>query len=207
MSMFHSVAPDRHGITTNDYVPPVRPVKGLFEQASAYDKTCAMFYGWEPLRDISRPGSLTWSEFVECYSEEHSDGVLTDRAILRIEKSRPDLVFLYMVETDDKGGHDNGWMTPAYLSYVYDAIENVRRVYERFGGQYTMIVTADHGGHGRGHGSDCPEDMTIPLFILGGGAENGKQLRDASILDVAPTAASLLGIPPVREWEGKNLLK
>lgn len=34
MSMFHSVAPDRHGITTNDYVPQVRPVSGLFEQIS-----------------------------------------------------------------------------------------------------------------------------------------------------------------------------
>ena len=32
MSMFHSVPPTRHGITTNEYVPPVRPIKGLFEQ-------------------------------------------------------------------------------------------------------------------------------------------------------------------------------
>ena len=30
-----------------------------------------------------------------------------------------------------------------------------------------ILLTADHGGHGRGHGSDCPEDMTIPLVMNG----------------------------------------
>ena len=32
MSLFHSVPPERHGITTNTYMPQVRPVSGLFEQ-------------------------------------------------------------------------------------------------------------------------------------------------------------------------------
>ena len=29
MSLFHSVPPTRHGVTTNLYTPPVRPVSGL----------------------------------------------------------------------------------------------------------------------------------------------------------------------------------
>ncbi len=29
MSLFHSVDPDRHGVTTNVYTPQVRPVEGL----------------------------------------------------------------------------------------------------------------------------------------------------------------------------------
>ena len=32
MSMFHSVPPERHGITTNLYMPQVRPVNGIMEQ-------------------------------------------------------------------------------------------------------------------------------------------------------------------------------
>ena len=31
-SMAHSVAPQRHGILTNTYIPQVRPVKGIFEK-------------------------------------------------------------------------------------------------------------------------------------------------------------------------------
>ena len=34
MTMFHSVPPMRHGITTNTYVPQMRPVSGLFEQTA-----------------------------------------------------------------------------------------------------------------------------------------------------------------------------
>ena len=63
MSLFHSVTPQRHGITTNLYMPQVRPVSGLFEQVKGSKKTSAMFYGWEPLRDVARPGSMIFSFF------------------------------------------------------------------------------------------------------------------------------------------------
>ena len=45
-----------------------------------------------------------------------------------------------MVETDEKGGHDNGWMTDAYLKRISIAIDNVRRVVEACGDEYTVIV-------------------------------------------------------------------
>ena len=32
MSLFHSVEPQRHGITTNLYIPMARPIEGLFER-------------------------------------------------------------------------------------------------------------------------------------------------------------------------------
>ena len=206
MSMFHSVPPQRHGITTNTYTPPVRPINGLFEQVQSAGKSTAMFYGWEPLKDISRPGSLVHASYIHSYADEHTDGILARRAMDCIEKYRPDFVFLYMVETDEKGGHDSGWMTPTYLQYIHDAIENVKNVWETYGDEYTILVTADHGGHDRGHGSDLPEDMTIPQFYLGKDFEAGKALSGVSLLDLAPTAATLLQVEIPREWEGKSLI-
>ena len=70
---------------------------------------------------------------------------------------------------------------------------------------YTVIITADHGGHDRTHGTDLPEDMTIPLFIMGENFEPGTKLENVSILDIAPTIADVLGAPPDAEWEGKSL--
>ena len=61
MSLFHSVTPQRHNVLTNDYTPPVRPVDGLFEQVSRFEGKTAIFYDWEQLRDLSRPGSLDFS--------------------------------------------------------------------------------------------------------------------------------------------------
>ncbi len=207
MSIFHSVPPERHGITTNIYMPPVRPISGLFEQINAAGGKSGMFYGWEPLRDVARPGSLQRGEYVWAYSADHTDGILANRAFAYIKEAQPDFVFLYMVETDEKGGHDSGWMTDTYLQYIHHAIEQVKAAYEQFGEEYTIIVTADHGGHDRAHGSELPEDMTIPMFFIGTPFEAGKVLSGISLLDIAPTVVDVMGVSLAQGWEGKSILK
>lgn len=189
MSLFHSVPPQRHGILTNDYTPIVRPLNGLFEQLANAGSVNAFYYGWENLRDISRPGSVKFTEYIQSYTEENSDRSLTESALKRIRKSNPDFVFLYMVETDEKGGHDNGWMSEEYLRRINCAIDNVRHVIEECSKDYTIIITADHGGHERSHGSDMDEDTLIPIFYIGKDFEAGMQFFGGSILDLHPQLA------------------
>ena len=205
ITMMHSVSPQRHGILTNTYVPQVRPVPGIFEKLHVAGATCAMFYGWEPLRDVSRPESLDFATYIEAYKLESVDTVLTDEAIRVMESYSPDFVFLYMVDTDEKGGHDNGWMSGEYLRRISIAIDNVKRAIERFGDEYEFIIVADHGGHDRGHGADIPEDMIIPMFLCGESFAPGRVIEDASLLDVAPTIAEIMGVAPDSAWEGKSL--
>ena len=206
MSMFHSVPPERHGILSNTYVPMVRPVSGLFEQIKLMGGISDMYYGWEPLRDISQPKSLARSAFIRARGEDDTDTKLTDITIQRLCADKPDFVFLYLVETDEKGGHDNGWMSEPYIHCINVAIENVKRVYEQAHEDYTIIITADHGGHDRIHGTTMKEDMTIPMFFIGKHFEPGKELKDISILDLAPTIAAIMGVPKAPEWEGKSLI-
>ena len=206
VSMFHSIPPERHGTTTNLYVPQVRPVNGLFEQLNCAGKVCAMYYGWQPLRSVSGPDSLKESSYTYSYSFDNTDALLTDRALNYIKIAKPDFVFLYMVETDTKGGHDHGWMSDEYLECINLAINNVKRVIEETNGEYTVIVTADHGGHDRVHGSDMDEDMIIPMIFYGPQFVPGKELSGVSILDIAPTIADIMGVSPAKEWEGKSLV-
>jgi predicted AlkP superfamily pyrophosphatase or phosphodiesterase len=205
-SMTHSVTPQRHGILTNTYVPQVRPVMGIFEKIKHAGGISAMFYGWEPLRDIASPGALKFSTYINAYMKESSDTVLTDEAIRVIGENKPDFAFLYMVETDEKGGHDNGWMSDEYLRRISIAIDNVKRVIDTFGDEYSVIVMADHGGHDRSHGSTLPEDMIIPLFFYGSEFLGGKEVEGISLLDIAPTIAHLMGIEPEKEWEGHSVI-
>lgn len=207
MSMFHSVPPERHGITTNLYMPPVRPINGLFEQIKSVGGISTMFYGWEPLRDIARPGSLIAAGYQNAYSADNTDRILTDKALGYIDELHPDFVFLYIVETDEKGGHDNGWMSAPYLQCIHNAFDNVKKVIAHAGEEYTVIVTADHGGHDRAHGTYMDEDMTIPMFFYGKEFEPGRILYNVSLLDLAPTIADIMNIPPAREWEGHSLLQ
>ena len=202
MSLFHSVPPERHGIMTNTYVPQVRPVQGLCEVLRAGGKASAFFYTWHELRDLTGPDSLAFSTFINLHTYENTDNLITDRCIAYLNDNDLDFVFLYLGETD-MTGHKLGWMTDEYIKTVYNAVDNIERVYNRFK-DYTIIVTADHGGHGRMHGSDMPEDMTIPLFILGEG--KGTLPPEIGIMDIAPTIVKLLGLTPDSEWEGKPLL-
>ena len=207
MSLFHSVDPARHGILTNTYVPQVRPIDGLVDHLYRYGKRCAMFYTWEPLRDLTRPGHLCRSVFA---SEKELGPVPATEEILApalsvLRSDGPDFAFLYLGAPDELG-HDEGWMSPGYLQAVSHAWDCIRRVTEALPPCYTVLVTADHGGHGRNHGDDCPEDMTIPLMIRGEGFAPGSALPgDVSIKDLAPTIAALLGVPANRDWEGRCL--
>ncbi len=205
MSMMYGIVPQRHGILSNTYVPQVHEVNGLFRKIRSADGINAIFYGWEPLRDVAPPGTCKYATYINAYMEESVDTLLTDAAIKLIDEKKPDFVFLYQVDTDEKGGHDNGWMSENYLYRVKTAIENAQRVIEKFGDEYSVIITADHGGHDRGHGSEMHEDMTIPMFFIGKEFEKGKQLENISILDIAPTISKIFNIPPEREWEGKSV--
>ena len=203
LSMFHSVNPERHGTTTNTYTPQVRPINGLFEQIKAAGGESALFYGWEQIRDLGRPGSLKHSVFIEHSTDKHTDVQLTDAALKYIGEKHPDFVFLYLVQTDE-AGHDTGWMSENYMAYLSTAIDCVKRVIEAAGEEYTVLITADHGGHDRTHGTTMPEDMIIPMAAIGAPFVPGSGLPDPNLKDIAPTVCALLGVAPDEEWEGRS---
>ena len=127
-SMTHSIPPQRHGILTNDYVPQVRPVRGIFENVKDFGGVTAMFYGWHPLRDIAPAGSLNIASYIQYSMEDGTDNLITDQAIKDIKTYSPDFVFLYMVETDMQG-HKTGCMSNEYLMSINNAISNVKKVF------------------------------------------------------------------------------
>ena len=206
MSLFHSVDPSRHGVTTNTYVPQVRPIKGIAEAVEEGGLNATFFYTWEELRDLTRPESLAYSQFINQHKYTDTDTKITDMAIPYICAEEPDFTFLYLGETDEVGGHNVGWMTETYEKSVYKALTCIERVFNAMPEGYTMIILADHGGHERSHGTDMPEDMTIPVCAFGPAFDEGKVFdRPVSIKDVAPTVTKLLGVNSPREWEGTPL--
>ena len=206
MSLFHSVDPARHGTTTNVFMPQVRPIDGLCEMLKAARKRSAFFYNWHELRDLARPGSLSYEHYLEGRSMgwEQTTTMLCDSAIDHIQKFAPDFTFFY-TGLPDETGHAKGWMTPEYLESLRYSWKEVGRLTDSLPEDYTVIVIADHGGHDRTHGTLMPEDMTIPVFIKGKDFPAGSKLENVSIKDIAPTVAALLGADRAVEWEGKPL--
>lgn len=207
ISLFHSVTPERHGTTTNTYMPQVRPINGLCEVLRLYDKHSVIFYNWEEIRDVSRPNSLTHSCFYagRRLGYKEAGEILTDELIRYLKEYDTDFSFLYFGHTDMEG-HRYGWMSKEYMQAIQDCWNNIEKIISELGEDYTYIITADHGGHDRTHGSDMPEDMLIPVIIRGEAFEAGKDLGEISILDIAPTIAKLAGVKPDSEWEGNSVI-
>src|SRR5690606_17855281 len=112
----------------------------------------------------------------------------------------------------DYAGHAIGFMGWVYGENVRIADRAVARLIaaadDAYGrGAYTLIVTADHGGHDRGHGGNHPLDRTIPWIAWGEGVTTGLTLPPGvSTMDTAATALWLLGVPLPAFWEGRPVV-
>jgi len=207
VSMFHGVTPEAHGITTNILVPHNPPLVGLFEVLQAAGKKTAMFHNWEELRDLSRPGYLEASLYLKnCHDPLGAgDTELAEQTYDWLSRNPVDFTFVYLGYTD-VAGHDYGWMSEPYLQGIANADHCIGRIISALPEECAVIITSDHGGHGKSHGSDCDEDMLIPLVISGPGIPTGTRIdRPVDLTDLAPTIVSLLGIAPPPEWMGKAL--
>jgi arylsulfatase A-like enzyme len=65
----------------------------------------------------------------------------------------------------------------------------------------TFIVLSDHGFHARGH-ADGPDGIFI---AAGRNIRRGAELREPHILDITPTALTLLGLPTAADMDGRVL--
>lgn len=209
MSLFHSVDPSRHGTTTNTYAPQVRPINGLFEVLAAAKKWGAMYYSWYPLRDIARPTSLLVSSFHKgtTLGYKKISELITREAIRDMnDESYPiSFAFVYLGHPD-AAGHASGWMGKEYMETIRSTWDHIDTILNELPADCTVIITADHGGHDRIHGTDLPEDMIIPIIAIGPDFVPGSSLDGADILDIAPTVVKLLGLEPDPDWEGQSLI-
>jgi predicted AlkP superfamily pyrophosphatase or phosphodiesterase len=206
MSLFHSVLPERHGVTTNIYTPQVRPVSGLFEVIHQGGLKAAAFYSWDELRDISRPGSLHTVFHLKDSQDPNGlgDTALIDLAKIWFSQNAFDFAYVYLGFTDNVG-HEYGWMSGQYVQAIEHADQCIGRILESLPTGTTILVTSDHGGHDQTHGTPSPEDMTIPLIIQNSGLK-GQLKEGISIMDIAPTIAKVLELKPPKEWIGQSIV-
>ena len=203
-SMFRGVLPQRHGITTNTWVPQVRPVPSLVDVLHQAGKRTAFFYNWEPLRDLADPGSLDRSYYMNNCHEPDGDWELAGLAAATLREWTPDFAFVYLGYTDT-AGHNHGWMSAEYLAAIGRADAAIGAVLAAVDQDETaVIVTSDHGGHEYTHGTEMDEDMTIPWVIAGPWMPSGRHLQEpVSIIDNPTTIAAVLKVAPAPDWAGQ----
>ena len=189
ISMLSGYGPDEHGVTWDDYSPARGPilVPTLFSVARAKGLRTGMVVGKEKFATFRDTGACdTW------VLAAPDDDDVASRVSLALG-ARPDLLFVHLPDVD-LVGHASKWMSEPYLNAVRRADSAVGRIVAGLPTDTTIIVTADHGGRPEGHGSDSPQDTTIPWVIAGPSTARGKALTGSvRTLDTAATAAFVLG--------------
>jgi predicted AlkP superfamily pyrophosphatase or phosphodiesterase len=216
-SMLTGVDADKHGITWNTDETDehghvdVPTVFGLAKQAGY---RTAAFFSKTKFHHLEAPATLDYVRspkggfLTGRYSAERTAQFVED--YLESATGNPNLLFVHIGEPD-YAGHIFGWMSPIYGEAVRQADHAVAEVLDeandRFGaGNYTVIVTADHGGHGRDHGSSDPRDTTIPWIVWGKGVQIGASLpAGIRTMDTAATALWMLGVNTPTEWVGRPI--
>jgi len=207
-SMHRGVDVARHGITTNLFMPLARPVPSVFDVAAMHGRNAAFFCNWPELRDLCSPGSLRYAYFAQQSSSGADDWLIARSAASHLKADSLDLLFVYFGWTDSCG-HAHGWMSPEQIAAIENAdscIGTVLAAAAEGGRGVVSLVQSDHGGHERTHGTESPEDMTIPWILSGPGVRKGHAITgQVRIFDTCPTLARAAGLPAAPEWEGRAI--
>ena len=209
-SMFTGVDADVHGITWNSdktgdfgYVK----VPTAFRLATDAGFTTAAFFSKPKFHHIAEPGTVHHvrgpTGGVIPWNSGKTLGLLEEY----LDHARPNLLFVHLSDADF-AGHNFGWMGWMYGMAVRQSDIAVARVLaladRAFGrGGYTVILTSDHGGHGKSHGSTMPEDTTIPWIVWGAGVRTGSELSGIRTMDTAATVLWLLNVATPGTWVGR----
>lgn len=210
-SMLSGVLPEQHGITWNSWAPErgTIPVPTILDLAKRYGLQTALVLGKQKLSHLVRPGTADHL-VVTGYPPEETGQAAAE--LLRV--AQPDFLFVHFA-LPDSAGHRFGWMSSEQLTSIEACDTAFGEIVAalRVSGLYectAFVITADHGGHDRTHGTDLEEDLRIPWIAAGAGCPEGIRLETpVSVCQTPATIAYLFGLKVPRDWQwaGPSVLR
>jgi predicted AlkP superfamily pyrophosphatase or phosphodiesterase len=128
-----------------------------------------------------------------------------------IIREKPNLCFIHLTDPDTVG-HQFGWGSSEQLKALADVDSGLTTIANAIleagiASRSAIIISADHGGQGKGHSRGTREDMTIPWIVWGPRVKTEFAIEEPiSTCDTAATALWLLGVPPLEVMQGKPVL-
>ncbi len=152
-------------------------------------------------------------------SSDWNSATLTGKFIDGNGKPEYDFNFVFLhLKGPDKVGHQSGWNSTAWDNSVKDVDLRLGTVLSMVGnaankawyGNTVVIVTADHGGTGTGHGTASDQyNYTIPFGVWGHLVPHGDAYTYSDGTRVSPTAGTRpdynAANKPIRHADGPDL--
>lgn len=199
-SMLTGVEPSSHGITFDEYRQAFTlQTRTVFALARAAGKRVVVVVGKDKFRQLVVADSV--DSFVQA---TRGDDDVVNEAIVLLPLGF-DLLFVHLPQVD-LAGHASGWLSDAYVAQLRQTDAAVGRLLSQLPPSANVILTADHGGQAKEHGTREACDMTIPWIAAGPRIQHkGVLTRPVRTVDTALTVLSLLGLPAPANVAGKTV--
>jgi len=220
-SMFMGAGPELHGYTQWGSRTPELPSRtvnehGIFPtifselRKAMPDAEIGVLYDWDGIKYLV--DTLALSRYAQAPDYKRYPTALCDMACDYIAECKPTLLAVCFDEPDHTG-HADGHDTPAYYAKLKELDSYVGRILKAIeaAGIYDdsiVIVTADHGGVGKGHGGKTLCEMETPFIIAGKGIRRGGSFEQSMMqFDCASTLAWIFGLEQPQVWIGRPMVQ
>jgi len=214
-SMIMGAGPEQHGITSNGWeknnfeLPAVTqgedfifPTIFRLIDSQIPDAEIGAIYHWDGFGRLFEKSAVDYDR--NPATEEETASV----ASAYIKEKKPTFTFIHFDHVDH-AGHEFGHGTPQYYASVEKADRLLAQVMEaisssEMAGETVVIISADHGGLGKGHGGESLAEIEIPFIVWGKSIKKNHHLKyPVYQYDNAATVAFALGIKTPMAWIGK----
>lgn len=152
------------------------------------------------------------------YAKNYNGGIEVDyRKLGRIQKdhsfSELRKAYWSLVNRDDPDDID--YLVSLYDGEIWEADRHLQTLFDFIQSQVpdaVIVIASDHGEQFMEHGDVLHGDLYqellhVPLIIAGRRLPGGLRIQTpVSLIDLAPTALNILGIPAARQFQGRSLL-
>lgn len=213
-SILMSSIPTQHGYTEWGSQTPEIPSSVL----SQYGKYPSIYTLIKEQQPESKTGVVySWGGIIHILEDQIIDfnlptkgdeDLTAQEAANLILTEKPEFMFVHF-DQPDGAGHNHGHDSEGY----YEELKNVDR---RLGvilsaideagiaDQTIVMVIADHGGIGQGHGGKDLMEVVTPMVVKGPGIKVNHEVAEPIMgFDYAITVAKILNLTPNKAWRGK----
>lgn len=214
-SMIMGAGPEQHGITSNSWeknnfvLPAVTQsedflfptIFGLIN-AQTPNAEIGAIYQWNGFGRLFEKNAVNYD--VNPKTEDETAEV----ASKYIMDKNPTFTFIHFDHVDH-AGHEFGHGSPEYYQSVEKAdtlLAQVMNAIKKAGiaDETLVIISADHGGVGLGHGGESLKEIEIPFIVWGKSVKKNYTIKyPVYQYDNAATVAFALGVKQPVAWIGK----
>ena len=219
-SMFNGLPTEMHGFdkwnstkgtipSTSDNGHGIPPTISTIIREQHPDAETGIVYDWNGIGAVCDTNAVNYWYYIGTYGKNDiPTEKYTELAINYIKEKKP-FFFTFYYGVLDHTGHTKGWYSPEYMACQKDLDKGVGMIIQALkdAGIYddtVIVMSADHGGTGKGHGKFTMPELETPFIVSGRKIRQNYEFPMVIMqYDTPAIIADILGLKIPEDWRGR----